>query len=449
MDVRNGSARLPWLPGRASAVALAIVAWLSQLPYFMWDHRRLALLGGGVMAGAFALARWWDRRHSRFAKRDVFVALALILFLVYITAEPTTSGGHTYWVFIVPTVLALFISHQRERQLAYGTFEALFALSLIPGLILLALMIIGVPLTFNARPALNPVFAAAGVRILQGPGAIFIESNSQALPWGGVISRLCGVYDEPGMVGTITALMLAVRGFDIRGWRAVVLWLGGVFSLSLAFVVLTLAGVTARIWLAREWRPIGFAVPVLAAGMFAIGAWRPAAPAVPPTQITIRTNGTAVVPANVNREVRQTAIVNNRSLPAMQVLIARYEHSAWKTRIFGIASDASVVHGGVSTVWTRILTDHGLLGFTLLIAAFAGYGLSSLSRARSISVTLLFFGCYWLSFYQRPVIWMPYSLLLYFGALAILERRATNPADVGIWQEQTVPGVNERVAQRH
>jgi hypothetical protein len=290
-------------------------------------------------------------------------------------------------------------------------------------------MILGVPLTFTTRPALNPTFAAAGVRILQGPGAVFIESNSQALPWGGVISRLCGVYDEPGMVGTIAALMLAVRGFDIRGWRAIVLWLGGVFSLSLAFVVLTLAGLTARTWLAREWRPIWFAVPALAAGLLATGVWRPPAPAAPPTQITIRTSATAVVPANVNREVRQTAIVNNRSLPQMRVLVASYEHSDWKTWIFGIASDASVVHGGVSTVWTRILTDYGLLGFVLLIAAFAGYGLSTLTRAHSISVTLLFFGCYWLSFYQRPVIWMPYGLLLYFGALAILERRSTDSGD--------------------
>jgi hypothetical protein len=32
------------------------VAWLSQPPYFMWDHRRLAFLGWGVMAGGFALA---------------------------------------------------------------------------------------------------------------------------------------------------------------------------------------------------------------------------------------------------------------------------------------------------------------------------------------------------------------------------------------------------------
>jgi hypothetical protein len=75
-------------------------------------------------------------------------------------------------------------------------------------------------------------------------------------------------------------------------------------------------------------------------------------------------------------------------------------------------------------VWTRILVDHGLLGFVLLLAAFVAYGWSVLRRSGPSLAALVFLGAFALSFYQRPMLWVPYNLVLFFGAAAVLERAA-------------------------
>lgn len=414
------------------SLTLALSAWVSQLPYFFWLHRNAALIAAATAAGAAGAVALWLRRGKAFERREVLAALGLLVFLVYITAQRTVAGDHDLWIFIVPTVIALAAARPRERRLAYTTFEFIFILSLIPGLILSLLLIAGVPVTFWVREPPNPLFAATGIRMLEGIGAVLIESNSQGLPWGGVISRLCGMYDEPGMVGTIAALMLAVRGFEVKGWRSVLLWLAGILSLSLAFVILAVVGFAVRAVAIRRVQPLLLAAPVALTSLLILGIVTPAAG----TTATETAAATTTAPQGADSgervklrldpkgsRVRQTTYINNRSLPEMDALVDRYLASDWKTIALGIASDASVVHGGVSAVWTRVLTNHGVLGLLLVAAVFGGYGLSAVRRAPIVWPMILFLSCFALSFYQRPVIWLPYTLLVFFGGLAMLERQ--------------------------
>lgn len=413
-------------PGGASlALSLSLSAWLSQLPYFAWSNRELALTIGA--AGVSVTAAWalWHRWPGGLGRRDIVTGLLLTIFAVYITAQTTVAGGHALWIFVLPTVAALMVATLEERRRAFHLFEFIFLLSLVPGLFLLALVVVGVPLTLETLTAAN------GTTMLKGPGAVFIESNSQALPWGGFISRLCGMYDEPGMVGTISALMLAVRGFDIRGWRALMLWLAGALSLSLAFVVLVLFGLLLRAVSRRDGRPIVFASLVLIGGLFTICALRFSKPADSVTAVQVERAPGVAEPIDLEgARVRQTELLNNRSLPQMDQLVERYLAGDWRTILFGIASDASVVHGGASAVWTRVLTNHGVVGFLLLVAAFAGFAATTVRGARDRFTLLVFLGSFALSFYQRPVIWLPYNLLVFFGGLAILEQRSDAPDQV-------------------
>jgi hypothetical protein len=403
-------------------------AWLSMAPYFIWGQREPALLAAAVCVGAVGLLAWYAQEWQLPNRRDLLTGGGLALFLTYITAQPTVAGGHAMWVFVLPTLFAVLILPSVVRVTTYRRFELAFLLSLIPGLLYSVAMIAGVDVTFTSRAAPNAQFAAAGIRMLQGAGAVFIESNSQVLPWGGFISRLCGMYDEPGMVGTIAALMLAARAFDVRGPRAVLLWLAGTLSLSLAFVVITLAGLAVRTLATGQRTPVLWGVPVLAAGLFTLGILRPPAPDAAPVSHVRVEKAPGVVERASGTGVRQTQDINNRSRPEMDALVDKYLAASWKTVIFGVASDASVVYGGASSVWTRVLTNHGVVGLVLLTVVFAGYAASSLRRSGPGLAPLLFFGAFALSFYQRPVIWLPYTLLVFFGASAVLESSAISAA---------------------
>lgn len=50
--------------------------------------------------------------------------------------------------------------------------------------------------------------------------------------------RFCGLFDEPGVVGTFNAILLYILGFNIKDWRTYALILSGILSLSLFFYVM-------------------------------------------------------------------------------------------------------------------------------------------------------------------------------------------------------------------
>lgn len=391
------------------------------------------MLVGALLAGGAGVLVLWIRRGEGIERRDIIVCLCLAAFATYISVQKTVDGGHSMWIFIIPTLVALSAARTAEKALALRRFEALFLVSFVPGVIYLTLMVLGVPLTFSVIQPQNAAYAAHGVRMLELPGAVFFEGNSQSLPWGGVVSRLCGMFDEPGMVGTIAALLLAARGYQVKGMREVALYAVGLLSFSLAFIVLFLLGVAVRLIVRRDWKTALCGVPVVLSGMFVLGAIELPRSEVVDIQVEIAEvaeddaggsteSGRAAEPLRLDgTRVRQLDQINNRSQPGMDRLFRTYLQSDWTTRVFGIASNASGVYGGPSSIWTRVLTNHGILGFLLLCGPLVGYGWTGVLRASDRFVMALFLASYGLSFYQRPLIWVPYSLVIFFGALAALD----------------------------
>ena len=81
--------------------------------------------------------------------------------------------------------------------------------------------------------------AARSDRISRVPGRGVPALQWLVLPHGGALFRLCGIYDEPGTVGTIAALCLARTRFRLRSVPGRDCLAAGMMSLSIAFAVLT------------------------------------------------------------------------------------------------------------------------------------------------------------------------------------------------------------------
>src|SRR6478672_3791118 len=98
---------------------------------------------------------------------------------------------------------------------------------------------------------------------------------------------------------------------------------------------------------------------------------------------------------------------------AIRRLLEEYQAAPIETQLFGVASDASIVIGGGSSVWYRLLTDFGAIGFALALAAFA-FPLAALwQRSRMDAGAWVFVILFLMSFYQRPIIWLSAPLLIY------------------------------------
>jgi len=375
----------------------------------------------GMLTGVVALCALWSGDRPR--QQECLGFLLIAAFLIYISSLPRIDGHTTRWVYVLTTALALFVFSEDRRVSALQFFSAIFAASLIPAIVASLWVITGLPVIFEAIPHANSAMADAGAQYISIPGALLLASNGTSLPWGGMLFRICGMYDEPGMVGTIGAMLLAANRFRINGLVSAVIFIGGVLSFSLAFVLLSAVAISYRLMTERSFKDAAALMVVFAAGLLTTGVidFGSSTQSTAAVQIT---GGQAIVAT----ELRQTEHLDNRSLPGMDALVTEFWASDTDALAFGLGSDASVVRGGVSQVIDRIFTDYGLIGFALYTMGFASLMAAFFARTKDHRWVAIFALLFVLSAYQRPVIWLPYALTILVCGLSSVSRQKWAPA---------------------
>ena len=402
---------------------IALMALVSLHPYLLWSHQKPAY---AVATLAIVLAGAGCLRALVITRERLLLALAFSLFLVYLSLLPKVGGGTTRWFFLIPFTVALLHLREEDLQGAFGKFYWLFALSVVPGMLIWLLAAVGVPLELRYTDVPREIAQRGDTGYLELPGAVFVLTNSLVLPHGGVLFRLCGMYDEPGTVGTIAALCLAATRYRLTDVRGSLCFAAGLMTFSVAFAILTTLGLfltalsAKRPWLAAA------ALATIAVGALPLSGLR--FTESPAANISIRMSGAfapSAPPSGVVQKLapapewglRNSPGIDSREQPRMRQLLDDYRAAPPGTLLFGVASDASVVHGWGSAVWYRILTDFGIVGFVWLFGLFAWPPLR-LWREKRLEIPLVIFcALFLMSFYQRPIIWLPAQLLIYFAGL--------------------------------
>jgi hypothetical protein len=429
----------------ALQVGIALMALVSLQPYVLWSHQKSLYVVATIIviascAGCFGMLS--------FTRARTFLSLAFSLFLIYLSALPKVEGGTTRWFFLIPFCAALLHLRNEDLRAAFAKFHWLFALSLVPGMALWLWIVVGLPIELSYTTPPGDIIQRGVTEYAEKPGAIFLLSNGIVLPHGGVLFRLCGMYDEPGTVGTIAALCLGVTRFRLSNIKGALSFLAGVMSFSIAFAVLTAVGLAATAISAKRPRLLSAAVLSVVVGLIPLmglkfdGAkvsnvtlvmsspaqaqsapWLHLAPSAP--FITGTRERFAPAP---EWGLRNSAEFDNRALPRMRKLFDDYRSSPMSSLLFGIASDASIVRGWGSSVWYRVLTDFGIIGFVWVFVLFFAPLVYLWRRGRLDVAVMIFCVLFLMSFYQRPIIWLPAQLLIYFAGLFAMTKPTTAAA---------------------
>ena len=404
---------------------IALMAFVSLHPYFLWSHQKPAY----AVATLIVIASCTGCVPALVLTRGrLLLSLAFAFFLIYLSVLPKVHGGTTRWFFLIPFTVALLHLRREDLQAAFEKFHWMFALSLVPGMVLWIWILTGLPIELRFTDPPGDIIQRGVTGYLEFPGAVFVLSNSLVLPHGGLLFRLCGMYDEPGTVGTVAALSLAATRFRFRDIKGAISFAAGAMSFSVAFAILTTVGLVATAFAARRPWLAGAALLSVIVGVVPLMGLKSAegiASSITvdmPTAWPLRGDGKdATVRGQFSPErewgLRNAPGVDSRAQPWMRKLLDDYRNSSVSSIFFGIASDASIVHGWGSSVWYRILTDFGIVGFFWLFALFF-LPLFYLWREGRLEVPVLIFCTLFLmSFYQRPIIWLPAQLLIYFAGL--------------------------------
>lgn len=408
------------IPGLAG-----FAGWLSIGPYFLWGSTLNLLIGALLMCVVFVLLFLnGDAKSLHFA--EIVGVGILSAFVIYITLLPQYDGTIIRWIFVMPTMASLAMMPYSMRIRTITVFAVIFAVSLVPSILISLWVITGFPYTFETMPYYHGGMAAAGVKYLVAPLALFVETNSAFLPWGGAFIRTSGIYDEPGMVGTIAALLLATQRFQITTLTRLIVLIGGMVSGSLAFYIISIIGLGFSSAASRQQRAtaqvrnLTLLLLVVIFGAILFGPVKLDSEDASSLELKVNESPAGSVrQVIISNDVRSSDAVNNRNLPEMQRLLDRYWAGSARTLLFGIAADATAKDAPSSQVFTRLLVDYGIVGFSLLIggmAAISLYALATLPNKKWLSLFLTLFA---LSFYQRPTIWMPYTLTIFFCGLAM------------------------------
>ena len=421
---RHRMNRLQLLSGSVLQVGLALMALVSLQPYLLWVHQKPAY---GVATMIIMVSCAGYARAMQFTRERVILSVAFSIFLIYLSLLPKVHGGFTRWFFLIPFTVALIHLSREDLRRVFGLFHWIFALSLVPGMLLWLWILAGLPMELRFLTPTDDIVQRGVTEYLELPGAVFLLSNAIVLPHGGTLFRLCGMYDEPGTVGTIAALCLAATRFRLGDGKGAITWAAGIMSLSVAFAVLTSIGFAVMAFRTRRRMLLaGFLTSVLV-GLIPLSGFKFAdAPASNITILTFAPRQTGGEEQVARRErfapfetwrLRNSSGFDNRAQPWMRQLFNEYAAAPVTTKLFGIASDASTTLGWGSSVWYRILTDFGIVGFAWVFILFSFPPLY-LWRERLLEfTTVIFCTLFLMSFYQRPIIWLPAQLLIYIGGV--------------------------------
>lgn len=203
----------------------AIVLLAGIKPYYLWNAPSVIDVGIKILAiiiFAFT-ANVLKGRNS-----ILFILFFLFLFLFGLIR----GVGLIDWLFTIIPISCLPFVKERFGNNCYKYFIYIYSTLMAVSLIVWTAVLLGSSLPAQIIEPLNSIkeYNYLGYPFLLVP---LKENIMQSI-------RFASVFDEPGVVGTISLICLYINGFNMRKWYNIVILISGICSFSLMFYLGTL-----------------------------------------------------------------------------------------------------------------------------------------------------------------------------------------------------------------
>lgn len=180
------------------------------------------------------LVRVWhsDWKFS-LEKKYLFALIVLSMFFVHVnffgyTSKTYLNPGH---LFVLLQVILLISLKDGDKIIFFENIIKIFIIMTLPSLLFFVLDLIGIDCSIGIIYSSHVGKAQAGVYYLHYPFGLVMRGEES-------IPRLCGLFDEPGVVGTLAALLFSASYGKIAKKWSNLLFVIGFFSFSMAFYLL-------------------------------------------------------------------------------------------------------------------------------------------------------------------------------------------------------------------
>ncbi len=168
-------------------------------------------------------------KHFRINRDTGYVVFTTLLFLIYLVLA--FMGGGTFVGTVVTSLMGIvFFTDPRFLKLVFDKFVYVFSITSLLSVIQYILVVvfdIGMP--YRVINALNTL------KSYDYMAYAFFVMPSKTFD---ILPRFFGMYDEPGVVGTIAGAILMTRQFNFKKWINIPIFIAGILSFSLFFYVI-------------------------------------------------------------------------------------------------------------------------------------------------------------------------------------------------------------------
>lgn len=241
--------------------------------------------------------------------------------------------------------------------------------------------------------------------------------------WGSTV-RLCGVFNEPGLLGTLAALYLCADRINLKKISNIVLFTAGCMTFSLAFFVI----IAIRILVMCIRQPKKLIVVIVGVSLIAMSA-----PSVVPedSQAYYLLERMGIVESDVRFDNRTTEELNRR--------VAEMSNSLTWLVGNGRGAAATLSEGAGNAGLTLAYFEFGLIGVAVL---FIPPLILSYRRGKGSQDAMIFLLCFAASLYQRADLYTFPLFLTLLGGMEFL--RAPPSLISGIRAHKGIASFRER-----
>lgn len=387
----------------------AFAGILSMNPYFLWPS-----FANGILVyltyvlyavSIFYLIR--SSAHFKLSKGNFIVGVLFLIMYMHIyvlgakeLAVQTLISGLLGYI----NLFLLMICQENTKKSIFEKFVILFIISLIPGLIYYILEKIGISLSIGILQSENQLVYSNSAEFMGDSG--YYKLYIGAVMRVNSNTRFSGIYDEAGLVGTVTALLLVARKFNIKkDKKCRWLLLFNIISFSLAGYLLVAIYFFIK-WLRKgQWKLcVGILVGII--GVYGF--------------LNMRTSNILINNLQSRIKVTTTGIslVNNRETSLFEKGYEEFTQASLYRRIMGYGRGASTQNKYMngSSSYKCIVYDYGYGGFFLMILTITLCYFRGLARRNGdISELITLYVVFMISIYQRPAIMYAYYFIILYG----------------------------------
>jgi hypothetical protein len=318
------------------------------------------------------------------------IVFFMAFFFIYLYI-PIRNQQNIFGIVVFMLILTLFILSSDFINNTLNKYIFIYSITLIPSLIVFVIVyILRIDLPHSFIKPLNPLKL---VDYVQYP--FLVEQNSFS---NNVVPQFFAYYDESGVVGTVSALLLMISGFDLKKKINIPIFISGILSFSFAFYLIVLVYGFTFFRLRNK-----IILTVVIIGF-----------------VTLFKGNSLIDSYVFNRFDIQNGKLAGDDRIADSNFNVWYKHFSNSSDFyFGLGEEEGLQHNVGGSSYKNLIVNYGIVFFVLINVLLVMYSYSKLHLKKEFYVYLFIL---LLVIYQRPNITNYFYLFLVLAPITFMER---------------------------